>query len=420
MIPDFEQKLDRLADIIINIGLNLQPGQRLLIGTPNMLAPLEAAPLVRRVAARAYDAGAKLVEVLWGDDQLRRIRLEHAAFDTLEEFPNWVADAAVDYIRRGDARLVLYGEDPDLFLGIDPKRTEVVARAMIHALKPAIELNPSYATNWLVIGYPLPKWSAKVFPGLPADEQVERMWEAIFKVCRIDQPDPVAAWEKHVRLLEARSEWLTRQQFAGLHYTGPGTNLTVGLPENHIWIGGGSTNKAGIFFIPNFPTEEVFTLPHLDKAEGTVRVTRPFSFHGSRIDGAEFTFSNGRVVGYTAEKGQDTLRSLLETDEGAAHLGEVALVPNSSPISASGLLFHNVLFDENASSHLALGRAYTSCLQGGDNMSKEDFAAGGGNYSDVHNDFMIGSGELNIDGLAKNGATEPIMRQGEWAFDVDV
>jgi aminopeptidase len=275
-------------------------------------------------------------------------------------------------------------------------------------------------TNWLVTGYPLSSWAAKVFPDLPAGEQVERMWEAIFKVCRVDQPDPLAAWEKHVHLLEARSQWLTRKQFASLHYTGPGTDLTIGLPEGHIWEGGGSTNKAGIFFIPNFPTEEVFTLPHRGKAEGVVRVTRPFSFLGSRIDGAQLTFSNGRVMDFKAERGEATLRSLLETDEGASHLGEAALVPNSSPISQSGLLFHNELFDENASSHLALGRAYTSCLQGGGDMSKEDFQAAGGNNSDIHNDFMIGSGEMNIDGLAKNGAIEPIMRQGEWAFEVAV
>jgi aminopeptidase len=416
--PDFDHQLNQYAEIIVKVGLNLQPGQRLLIGVPGALTPLEAAPLVRRVAARAYDAGARLVDVLWGDDELRRIRLEHAGQDTLSETPRWIYDATKDVVERGDARLVIYSENPDLFVGIDPQRTQAAAHAMIQALKPIVELNPSFTTNWLVIGYPVAAWAAKVFPGLPQDEQVSRLWQAIFSVCRADQPDPVAAWKEHARQLQERADWLTHRQYAGLHYSGPGTDLTIGLPPGHLWEGGGTTNQAGIFFIPNFPTEEIFTLPHRGQADGVVRVTRPFSFHGSRIEGAVLRFSEGRVVDYQAESGREALRSLLETDEGASRLGEAALVPNSSPVSSAGLLFYNELYDENASCHLALGRAYTSSLEGAGAMPKEAFAAAGGNISDVHNDFMIGSDELNIDGLTHDGRHEPLLRRGEWAFEL--
>lgn len=415
----FDEKLDRYADIIVRVGLNLQTGQRLLIGVPTALTPLESAPLVRRVAAHAYDAGAALVDVLWGDDRLDRIRLDRALPHTLDTHPAWPIDATLDIVRNADARLVIHSKDPDLFDGVDPQRLQRATHSMISAIKPIVALNPAHNTNWLVAAYPVQAWAQRVFPEASPEQAVDRLWQAIFAACRVDTPDPTAAWRAHSAGLAARAAALNRKQYTALHLTGPGADLTVGLPAGHIWAGGGSVCAAGISFIPNFPTEEVFTLPHRERVDGRVAATRPFSFAGSRIDGATFTFSAGKVVDFAAEHGGETLRSLIETDSGSCRLGEVALTPHSSPVSQTGLLFHNELFDENAASHLALGRAYRDCLEGGPAMSIEEFTLAGGNHSDVHNDFMVGSAALDVDGVLPGGGREAVMRRGEWAFALE-
>jgi aminopeptidase len=254
-----------------------------------------------------------------------------------------------------------------------------------------------------------------MFPGVPGDEAVSRLWEAIARMCRLDAPDPLAAWETHLEKLETRARILNEKQYSALRYTGPGTSLMLGLPQGHIWMSGRSTSRRGIPFTANLPTEEVFTIAHNARVDGTVRATKPLSYGSTLVEGFSLTFENGLVVDMSAQKNGDTLRRLLDTDEGARRLGEVALVPHSSPISQSGLLYYNTLFDENAASHVALGNAYKFTLQSGNDMTDDQFERSGGNRSAVHVDFMIGSGDLDVDGVLADGTTEPLMRQGEWA-----
>jgi aminopeptidase len=253
-----------------------------------------------------------------------------------------------------------------------------------------------------------------VFPGIAAPQQLAKLWDAISRLCRLDRPDPIAAWETHLAALARRRDYLNRKQYTALRYRGPGTDLVIGLPAGHVWVSGRSTSASGIAFTPNIPTEEVFTMPHKDRVEGTVRSTKPLSYGGTLIEGFSFRFAGGRIVDLTAERGEDVLRQLVGMDEGAARLGEVALVPHDSPVAQSGLLFFNTLFDENAASHVALGSAYKFTLSGGDVMSDEEFERAGGNHSATHVDFMIGSAELDVDGVLADGGAEPLMRRGVW------
>jgi aminopeptidase len=253
-----------------------------------------------------------------------------------------------------------------------------------------------------------------VYPDLPPAEQVTALWSAIERLCRLDRTDPIAAWETHLAELAARTDHLNAKQYTALRYTGPGTALTIGLPQGHVWVGGRSASAAGIRFAPNLPTEEVFTMPHKDRVDGTVRSTKPLSYGGTLIEGFSLTFAEGRVVNVTAEKGEDVLRQLVTMDAGAAQLGEIALVPHNSPVAQTGVLFYNTLFDENAASHVALGAAYKFTLRGGETMSDEAFEEAGGNRSATHVDFMIGSSELDVDGVLDGGRSEPVMRRGDW------
>jgi aminopeptidase len=421
MIPNFDHLLDKYADVIVRVGLNLQPNQRLLIGVP-MLGifgtPLELAPLVRLVTAKAYQAGARLVDVMWSDPQLQSIRYQRAPRDSFDQFPAWRADAAYDITKAGDAVLVLYAEDPDLLSGVDPSLVSAVHHTSFKHTQAAAELRSKNANNWLIATAPVTGWPDKVFPHLPPEERLPAFWEALFDICRVKQADPVAAWNDHVASLTARREYLNQKRYAGLHLTGPGTDLSIGLPDNHIWRAARMASQNGIDFTANIPTEEIFTMPHRAKTEGIVAASKPLSYGGSLIENFSLTFSAGRVVKATAAKGQASLDRLLDTDEGARSLGEVALVPHSSPISQSGLLFYNILIDENAANHIALGRSLTFNLEGGETMPDDEFIAQGGNKSLVHIDFMIGSADMDIDGRTASGATEPVMRNGEWAFEV--
>jgi aminopeptidase len=275
-----------------------------------------------------------------------------------------------------------------------------------------------WAINWLLVSLPTPAWAAKIFPKLPPQEQQDRLWDAIFKVTRVDQDDPVAAWNDHVQKLGAVTEYLNQKRYSAMRLTAPGTDLTIGLADGHIWFGGATESQNGISFIPNVPTEEVFTMPHRNRVDGVVKATKPLSYGGVLIEDFSVTFENGRAVKVTAANGESTLQKIIETDEGAARLGEIALVPHSSPISQSGLLFYNTLFDENAANHVALGRAYPDTMKGGSGLSPDDYATAGGNVSLIHVDFMIGSGDMDVDGIAADGSSEPVMRKGEWAFKV--
>ena len=411
MTLTFEQKLQNYADLAVKMGVGLQAGQRLILRSP-----VEGAPLARLITAAAYQAGARLVDVIWSDDAITLARFQHAPRDSFEEFPTWRIDALTQAANRGDAVLSIYATDPDLLKEQDPALIALSQRVTDTHLRPFRRRSMSGAINWSIVSLPLPAWAAKIFPADPPDRQMSKLWEAIFKICRVDRPDPLAAWHTHTKQLAEKRDYLNAKQYTALKYTAPGTDFTLGLPKNHRWQAGQKLTQSGIPFIPNIPTEEVFSMPHKDKAEGVITSTKPLSYGGVLIENFSLTFAAGRVIKVAAEKGEAVLQKLIESDEGAARLGEVALVPHGSPISQTGLVFYNTLFDENASNHLAVGRAYRFCMENGPEMSDEEFAVAGGNDSLVHVDFMIGSNEMDIDGITIDGRAEPVMRGGAWAF----
>jgi len=408
---EFDQMLGKYADVVVRVGLNLRKGQRLLLR-----GILEDAPLMRKVTESAYKAGAVYVEPIFTDERLTRIRFEHANPETLTEVPNWLLTRYEEYYERMDAELAIQSSDPELLAGIDADLIAKNRKAIMQKMEPLRKYENT--TNWCVVATASPAWAKKVFPNVPVEEAQEKLWEEIFSCCRINTPDPVAAWNEHTDKLKKYRDYLNAQRFTALHYSAPGTDLTIGLPEKHLWQGAQAEFKNGITGIPNLPTEEVFTTPHKDRVNGTVTSTMPLNYLGALIEDFSLTFENGRAIKVTAKKGEETLRKLIETDEDACRLGEVALVPNSSPISQRGILFYNTLFDENASCHVALGNSYRDTIIGGEDMTEEEFNASGGNKSLVHTDFMIGSDQLDIDGVKADGSRVPLMRAGEWAIDV--
>ncbi len=412
MIANFETNLQKYAELVIKVGVNIQPGQELVLRTP-----IEAASLARKLAIEAYKAGAKYVNVFYGDDEQTLIRYQYAPRDSFDYFPDWYANALINFAKNGDAVLSVHASDPDLLKDQDPELISAARKAAARKMRPFSEMLGKDMAPWTVIAASTPGWANKVFAHLPEDERIPALWDAIFKICRVNAPDPVEAWRKHTESLARRSAYMNEKQYAALRYTAPGTELTVGLPENHVWMGGYGKTPKGNVFTANIPTEEIFTLPHKDRIDGTVRATLPLSLHGNLVEDFGFRFEKGKVVEVHAAKGEEVLKKLLETDEGAVSLGEVALVPQSSPIAQTGILFYNTLYDENASCHLALGRAYRTSLKGGENMSEEEFGAAGGNDSLIHVDFMIGADEMNIDGILPDGSIEPVFRSGEWAFE---
>jgi aminopeptidase len=414
---DFDRKLRVYAELAVKVALNVQPGQRVMIIGPlaNGGASLEAAPLARQIAAAAYRAGSPLVETIYGDEIQQLLRFKNATQDSFGSYSSWLPKALSEHVAAGHAVLSISANDPDLLQGEPAELVSATLQATARAMRPFREQISRNETNWAIVAAPSAGWAEKIFPGIPTEEAVGRLWEAIAHMCRLDTPDPLAAWETHLGNLAARSEHLNSKRYSALRYTGPGTNLTLGLPAGHIWVSGRSASRNGIPFTANLPTEEVFTLAHKDRVDGTVRASKPLSYGSTLIEGFTVTFEHGRVINMTADRNADTLQRLLDTDDGARRLGEVALVPHSSPISDSGLLYYNTLFDENAASHVALGNAYKFTLKGGNELSDEDFEKAGGNRSAVHVDFMIGSGDLDVDGVLPNGTTEPLMRRGEWA-----
>lgn len=411
------QDFARYSQLAVKVALNLQPGQRLLIVGPlaNAGVSLDAAPLVRGVAAAAYEAGAGLVEAVWGDEGLQATRFAHAPPDSFDEVSAWLPSCLAEHVTAGHAVLSIYANDPDLLRDESPDHVGVLQRATSRAFSPFREAISRNETNWAVVAAPCPSWAARVFPSVAPGDQVSKLWDAIERVCRLDQPDPIAAWEQHLQVLATRAAYLNDRRYTALKYRGPGTDLYVGLPEGHLWVSGRTLTRSGVAFTANLPTEEVFTIAHKDLVQGVVRSTKPLSHGGRLIEDFELRFEAGRVVGLSAAAGEAALQHLVDTDDGAGRLGEVALVPHSSPISQSGLLFFNTLFDENAASHLALGSAYQFTLSGAEEMATPAFSAAGGNRSTVHVDFMIGSADLDVDGLFPDGGVEPVMRQGEWA-----
>lgn len=416
MPAHLDRRLQIYGELAVRVGLNLQPGQRLLIVGPlaNGGTSLDAAPLIRHIAASAYQAGARLVETIWGDEGLQLARFRHAPRDSFSEFSTWLSKALVEHVEGGHAVLSVYANDPGLLKDQPPELVGALDQAASRSVRPFREHISRNQTNWAVIAGAGSAWAARVFPSLPAEQQVSRLWDVIAQLCRLDRPDPVSAWQTHLEALAVRSAYLNGKQYTALRYTGPGTELAIGLPAGHVWVSGQSASRSGIVFTANLPTEEVFTIADKDRVDGIVRSSKPLSYGGTLIEGFSLRFEHGRVVGLTAERGEAVLQQLVDTDAGAGRLGEIALVPHSSPISQSGLLFYNTLFDENAASHVALGAAYKFTLRGGDAMSDEEFERAGGNRSAVHVDFMIGSAELDVDGVLTGGTVEALMRQGEW------
>jgi aminopeptidase len=405
----FDQKLDRLAEIAVQVGLGLRTGQELI-----MSAPIEALPLARKITEHAYKSGALLVTTLYSDDPSVLARYEYGSNESFDYAPTWLHDGIATGFRSGAARLAIAGANPALLARQDPAKVARANVAASKAGKPAMELITRHEINWTIVACATAEWAKLVFPGESENMAVAKLWDAIFVASRVAVDDPVREWREHGARLKKRMEMLNAKRFHALHFKGTGTDLTVGLAEEHLWAGGGTTAGNGIYCQPNIPTEECFTTPHKDRVNGTVRASKPLSHQGTLIENIAVRFENGRIVEATATAGEDVLNRLISTDDGARRLGEVALVPHSSPIAQSGVLFWNTLFDENAASHIALGQAYSTCIIGGEKMDAEQLAALGANASLIHVDWMIGSGEMDVDGVAADGTTEPLMRKGEW------
>lgn len=408
---EYQSKLDKYADLAVQIGVNVQPGQILVVN-----APITAAEFVHLITAKAYAIGASQVKVNWSDEFVTRQQFEHAAPEVFTKPPTWFAGEMTELAENGAAFLSVIAENPDALKGIDPERIANFQKTRGAALTKYRELQMSDKVSWSIVAIPSQPWADKVFPELPADERVGKLWEAIFHTVRLDREDPVAAWQEHLDTLEQKADVLNSKKYHSLHYIAPGTDLTIELPEGHVWAQGDSINAQGHSFVANMPTEEVFTAPKKTGVNGTVRSTKPLSYGGNIIDGFSITFEQGKITSVTAEQGQEALEYLISLDEGAKYLGEVALVPHQSPISESGILYFNTLFDENASNHLAIGTAYAFCLKGGKEMNQEELTARGLNNSVTHVDFMIGSGEMDIYGITADGTREPVFLKGNWAF----
>ena len=406
---NLSEKIDLLAKVAIQAGLGLQPGQDLLI-----VASIDSLQLVRCMTAHAYRAGASLVTTLYTDDEATLARYRLASNDSFDRAANWLYDGIATALKSGTARLTITGANPSLLANEDLDKVDRANRSVSVAYRPALELITRHAINWTIVAGATPAWASAMFPEDTPELALAKLWEAIFYTSRINCADPAAAWKEHDANLQRRAAVLNEKRYAWLQYKGPGTDFRVGLAEEHLWLGGGTTAGNGIYCIPNIPTEEIFTTPHKERAEGVVTATKPLSYHGSMIEGIQVRFREGRIVEARATRGQEVLQKLISTDEGACRLGEVALVPHSSPISASGLTFLNTLFDENAASHLALGQAYSTCLRDGEKMTPQQLAAHGANESLIHVDWMIGSAELDVDGILASGVAEPLMRKGEW------
>ncbi|MFC4454489.1 aminopeptidase [Deinococcus sonorensis] len=407
----FEQSLRNYADLTVQVGAGVQPGQRVLIESP-----VDAAPLARELVRAAYRAGASFADVRWDDDQVVLARFEAAPDDTFETISRWRVDAEMEVAEAGGSVIAIRATNPNLLGSVDAGRVSTHQRALATYRRPYSRIQMSNRLNWNLISAPVQDWATLMFPDATPEEAVQQQWAAIFAATRVDQPDPVAAWKAHLATLKARRELLTSKQYHALHFRGGETDLTVGLADDHIWGGGSADTTSGITFTANIPTEEVWTAPHRERVDGTVVSTKPLSYNGTLIDGIRIRFEGGRIVEASARQGEATLRQLIDTDEGSHRLGEVALVPHSSPISRSGLFFYNTLYDENAASHIAIGAAYRFNVQGGIDMSEEEFAAKGGNSSLTHVDWMIGSADMDVDGVLKDGSHEPVMRAGEFVI----
>jgi aminopeptidase len=411
MTTTFDQKLEQYAELTVKVGVNVQPGQEVFI-----TGSIEMAALVRLVANKAYDAGASNVHVDWTDEALSRLKYEKAADEVFTKFPEFETLKRNIFVANGAAFISIVSSNPDLLKGIEPTRIGNFQKASGQGLKEFRRAIQADKVSWTIVAASTKDWAVKVFPKATAEQAVEQLWDAIFKSVRLNAADPIKAWAEHDATLHRKSEILNAKHYRKLQYRAPGTDLTIELPEKHIWVGASSTNVNNVPFMANMPTEEVFTVPLKTGVNGYVSSTKPLSYAGNLIDGFKLTFEEGRIVKVEAASGQVILQQLVDTDEGSHYLGEVALVPHESPISQMDVLFFNTLFDENASNHLAIGSGYAFNVEGGKNMSPEELLESGVNSSIMHVDFMIGSAEMDIDGVLTDGMAEPIFRKGNWAI----
>lgn len=404
--------MENYADLIVRSGVNIQPGQVLVIN-----APIECSTFARLLCEKAYDAGAGDVFVFWNDELLRKLRLERAGFAHLEDVPDWQRDARMYYVQeKGACVISIAANDPDLLQGIDPHRAAAEHKALATALKPYRSFMMGNQARWVVASVPTVGWAKKVYPRLNDAAAVEALQQAIYKACRADVDDPVAAWAAHIAQMQTRLEKMNEYRFSALHYTSAnGTDFTAGLADDHLWCGGIEYDPQQTSFSANIPTEEIFTAPHKDRADGIVKSTKPLLYNGILIEDFSLTFKDGRVVDFSARRCVETLGHLLEIDEGSRHLGEIALVPYDSPISNTGILFYNTLFDENAACHFALGEAYPTTI-GGEDRSEEALIQKGLNTSLNHEDFMIGGPDTAIDGITNSGKLIPVFRNGNFVL----
>ncbi|WP_420828220.1 aminopeptidase [Floricoccus penangensis] len=408
MMATFEENLKKYAELIVKIGVNVQNNHTVVLNIA-----VDQAPLARLIVKEAYKQGARDVIVRWSDEAVNRERLISAKnLDEIKESTTKIFD---EWIEDGASRISVVSGNPAAYEGVNPER---IALAQATNGKASRKLGACLQANkfsWLVVAAASPEWAKEVFPELPEDEATDKLWNEIFKATRTNLENPVEAWNEHDKLLTSKAKWLNEQKFDKFHYTAPGTDLVVGLPKNYVFEGPSSYNSRNERFIANMPTEEVFSAPDKKRVDGVVSSTKPLSYAGTIIDGIKLTLEDGRIVDVYADKGQETLEKLVATDEGSHYFGEIALVPNSSPISASGIIFFETLFDENASNHIAIGQAYAFSVEGGTEMSQEQLDEVGLNRSDVHVDFMIGSDKMDIDGVKEDGTIVPIFRNGEWA-----
>ena len=410
MIENCSEKLKKYAELIVKVGVNVQKGQPVVL-----YISVTQQELAHLIVEEAYGAGASEVMIEWKDTFSEREFLKHASEERLENVPEYIVKKGNYIAGKKAARISVMSADPGAYSGIDQKRIAKNQAAMGKALRQVRKATQNNDLSWTVVSAADQAWAEKVFPEKKGQAAIDALWEEIFKTTRIDKADPVKAWHEHDQKLHEKSDWLNEQQFSALHYVSPVTDITIGLPENHVWEGAGSFTPEGTEFMANMPTEEVFTAPDCRRIDGYVTSTKPLSYAGNILEDMKFTFKDGKVVEATAKKGQEVLEHLLETDAGAKSLGEVSLVPDPSPISQSGIIFFNTLFDENASDHLALGASYPFNVAGGTKMSDEELLDHGMNVSQTHVDFMVGSADMDIDGIKKDGTIVPVFRNGDWA-----
>ncbi len=408
-----ENLLKEFAKLAIRVGINIQPKQYLIVN-----APVEAYEFVRTVVEEAYNAGAGNVIINWKDDTVNSLYYQNVSDEVLTEVPQFLIDKYRYVLDKGAALLSITSPNPNVYKNVDPMKMAMASNASNSKLKFFSDYTMASRTQWAIIAYPNYEWAQQVFPTLSKEEAYEKLLEAILYTSRVEEnKDSVQEWNNHMKNLEVHNKILNDYNFEKIHFkNGIGTDLEIYLVENHIWAGGGEMSEKGVFFAPNIPTEETFTMPHNKKINGTVVSTKPLNFRGKLIPKFKLTFKDGVVVKYEADEEIETLKSLLETDEGSKSLGEVALISYDSPISNLGIIFYNTLFDENASCHLALGNAYSMNIKDGTTMPEEELVKLGYNVSNVHVDFMFGSSDMEIVGTTHDGKEIQIFRKGNFVI----